>query len=345
MAARLILWGMLLHAAFAQPTEVQPASAESSREAARSPAEPGSSREEKFLSVFQIVKFKNGDCPASDGNRGVCFTEAECSSKGGVASGSCASGFGVCCVFTLETCGGTVTENNTYVQSADYPSAAPAGMCMYDLNKCDSNICQFRLEFEDVEMGGPAMGECQNDTMMVTGMDAVSTKVVPSTLCGTLTGQHMILTVKDQSQPGAKLIFNHASGSAKWRVRVTQFSCDDLDLLAPAGCVTYETGPSGNIMSFNSGGGSPELINDQKFSHCIKNQDGFCDVALTSNTFDMGTGDNLSFGNNLQSGSTFGDAGSLTWNFTGPYVATACSDSDNAAMNAGYDISYLLLPC
>ena len=25
----------------------------------------------------------------------------------------------------------------------------------------------YRLEFEDVEMGGPAMGECQNDTMMV----------------------------------------------------------------------------------------------------------------------------------------------------------------------------------
>ena len=78
-------------------------------------------------------------------------------------------------------------------------------------------ISWFRLEFEDVEMGGPAMGDCQNDTMMVqnkmilflqfnkrietphisnwcktqvTGMDAVSTKVVPSTLCGTLTGQH-----------------------------------------------------------------------------------------------------------------------------------------------------------
>merc|ERR1719264_1474831 len=296
MAVRFILWGLLLHVAFAQPTELQPASAESSSEA-------------------------------------------------GVASGSCASGFGVCCVFTLSVCGEAVTENNTYVQSENYPAAAPAGMCMYDLNKCDSNICQFRLEFEDVEMGGPAMGECQNDTMMVTGMDAVSVKVVPSTLCGTLTDQHMILSVKDQSQPGAKLIFNHASGSAKWRARVTQFSCDDLDLLAPAGCVTYETEPSGNIMSFNSGGGSPELINDQKFSHCIKNQDGYCDVALTSNTFDMGTGDNLSFGNNVQSGTTFGAAGSLPWNFTGPYIATACSDSDNAAMNAGYDISYLLLPC
>ena len=30
------------------------------------------------------------------------FSEAECSSKGGVASGSCASGFGVCCVCELE---------------------------------------------------------------------------------------------------------------------------------------------------------------------------------------------------------------------------------------------------
>jgi len=344
MATRLFLWGLLLHMAMAQPTELHAEDQVSEKEAATSLAAPGSSREEKFLSVFQIVKFKNGDCPASDGNRGVCFTEAECSSKGGVASGSCASGFGVCCVFTLSTCGGTVTENNTYVTSENYPAAAPAGMCMYDLNKCDSNICQFRLEFEDVEMGGPEMGACQNDTMMVSGMDAVSVKVVPSTLCGTLTGQHMILTVKDQSQPGAKLIFNHASGSAKWRVRVTQFSCDDLDLLAPAGCVTYNTEPSGNIMSYNSGT-SGELINDQKFSHCIKNQDGYCDVALTSNTFDLGSGDNLSFGNNVQSGSTFGTSGSLTWNFTGPYVATACSDSDNADMNAGYDISYLLLPC
>ena len=35
-------------------------------------------------------------------------------------------------------------------------------------------------------------------------------------------------------------------------------------------------------------------------------------MALTSNTFDLGSGDNLSFGNNVQSGSTFGTSGSLT---------------------------------
>ena len=96
------------------------------------------------LSVFQIVKFKNEACPASSGETGVCFTEAECAAKGGVASGNCASAFGVCCVFTVSACGGTVTQNNTYIQSPNYPAAAPMGMCMYTLNKCDSDICQFR---------------------------------------------------------------------------------------------------------------------------------------------------------------------------------------------------------
>ena len=37
-------------------------------------------------------------CNATDGNMGVCYTEAECSAGGGVATGSCASAFGVCCV-------------------------------------------------------------------------------------------------------------------------------------------------------------------------------------------------------------------------------------------------------
>ena len=45
---------------------------------------------------------------------------------------------------TVSACGGTVTQNNTYIQSPNYPAPAPVGMCMYTMNKCDSNICQFR---------------------------------------------------------------------------------------------------------------------------------------------------------------------------------------------------------
>jgi len=303
-------------------------------------------REEKFLSVFQIVKFKNGACSADDGNTGVCFTEAECSAKGGVASGSCASAFGVCCVFTVSACSGTVVQNNTYIQSENYPAAAPTGMCMYTLNKCDSNICQFRFEFEDVMISDPAMGDCTNDTLMFSGFDANSMKVVPMTLCGTLTGQHMVVNVKDATA-GAKMIFNivSAASMAKWRVKVIQLSCADSNLLAPPGCLTYDMAESGNIQSYNYNGGNGELINNQKFSHCIKYQDGFCDVALTSTTFDLGSGDSLTFGSNVQTGNMFGSSGSLNWNFTGPYVAPVCSDDTNTAMNMGYSISYLLLPC
>ena len=52
-------------------------------------------------------------------------------------------------------------------------------------------------------------------------------------------------------------------------------------------------------------------------------------MALTSNTFDLGSGDNLSFGNNVQSGSTFGTSGSLT-----------CENPPSSSVLAFY-----LLPC
>ena len=41
---------------------------------------------------------------------------SECTDKGGTASGGCAMGFGTCCLFTEETCGSTVSENQTYVR-------------------------------------------------------------------------------------------------------------------------------------------------------------------------------------------------------------------------------------
>ena len=49
------------------------------------------------FSLFNIVKFKNDVCTASNGNLGTCYTEAECTKFGGTNGGSCASTFGVCC--------------------------------------------------------------------------------------------------------------------------------------------------------------------------------------------------------------------------------------------------------
>ena len=70
-------------------------------------------RTAKVLSVFNVISFPNDVCYAESGLNGTCFTSSECASKGGSASGACASSFGVCCVFSL-SCGGTSSANNTY---------------------------------------------------------------------------------------------------------------------------------------------------------------------------------------------------------------------------------------
>ena len=41
--------------------------------------------------------FPNDVCKAGTKN-GTCYTQAECTERNGEESGSCASGFGVCCV-------------------------------------------------------------------------------------------------------------------------------------------------------------------------------------------------------------------------------------------------------
>lgn len=48
-------------------------------------------RDEKFMSLFHIVRFKADECEVS-GNTGICLAEAQCSQDGGRALGHCASG-------------------------------------------------------------------------------------------------------------------------------------------------------------------------------------------------------------------------------------------------------------
>ena len=56
-----------------------------------------------MLPLFTIVRFGNTACDADvTARNGTCYTAAECASKGGTSSGTCASGFGVCCTFDGE---------------------------------------------------------------------------------------------------------------------------------------------------------------------------------------------------------------------------------------------------
>ena len=73
------------------------------------------------LSLFTIVSWKQGPCTSTTGTNGTCYSSNECSNLGGTASGTCASGFGVCCLVTV-TCGGTTSVNGTYFQNPGFPS-------------------------------------------------------------------------------------------------------------------------------------------------------------------------------------------------------------------------------
>merc|ERR1719225_1842890 len=107
-------------------------------------SKPVETRNGKVLPVFQVVRFPNDPCVISGGSKnGTCYTAEECSNKGGTNAGSCASGFGVCCTFTLG-CGGSSSENCTYFDSA---TTVATGSCKAKICPCNDNICQMRLDF------------------------------------------------------------------------------------------------------------------------------------------------------------------------------------------------------
>jgi len=324
-------------------------------------------REGKLFSIFQIVKFENAECTAVDGNMGTCYTAAECTDKGGEERGKCASGFGVCCIAVVDPCNSnTVSLNNSYIVNPGYPGDATSGSSAcsgsgvsrssrqaattatytWNITKAASDIVQFRLDFEEFEISAPMMGSCDNDTLMITGADSVTNKNLPTNLCGVLTGQHMYLSVKTVSS--VQITIKLASvGAQKWKILLRQFDSSQTDYLAPRGCLQYYREDMGTISSFNSAGGSPELLNDQMYSICIAQNDAYCDIALTANTLDLsGTSgacsDSIAFGFNVACGTSLGFS---TWNYTGSYMIPFMSDSDNAAMVAGFDIGFVLLPC
>lgn len=337
-------------------------------EPAVEPAAAETDRDGKLFSIFQIVKFNNDACDAIDGNQGTCYTASECTANGGEERGNCASGFGVCCVAVVDPCNSnTVSLNNSYVVNPGYPGDATSGASActgsgvsgrsgrqaatsvtytWNITKATSDIVQFRIDFDVFDISAPMMGDCTNDTLMITGADAVTMKNLPTNLCGILTGQHIYLSVKTSSS--VQLTLTLASiGTQKWKMHIRQFDSSQTDYLAPRGCLQYYRQDMGSITSFNSAGGSPELLNDHMYSICIAQNDAYCDIALTANTFDLtGTSgacsDSIAFGFNVACGSTLSFN---TWNYTGSYMIPFMSDSDNSAMVTGFDIGFVLLPC
>jgi len=233
------------------------------------------SRTGKQFSLFSVVTFPNDQCSgksstSSSSVLGTCFSSSECTSKGGSMDGSCASGFGVCCVFTVNTCGATVTNNCTYIQNPAYPSSESSGSCSFSVQPLNSDICQLRLDFDNFDLTETStnVGTCV-DTFDVTSGSSRDY----FSLCGTLTGQHMYMeTGRKTTDQTLSFTIATTSTVATWRIKVNQISCFSLSK-APNDCLQYHTGVSGEISSLNYPTG---LLTDIMYSICIRREHGYC---------------------------------------------------------------------
>merc|ERR1712172_9263 len=258
-------------------------------------------REGKVLPVFQVIKFPNDICTGATRN-GTCYTSEECSNKGGTSDGTCASGFGVCCIFTL-ACGGSASENQTYLVQASVTTLTSP--CKYTICPVATNICRIRFDFTTMvlanavtgstvaatattasSLAGPLLGDCIDDQFSISG----GTGRGSPTICGTNTGYHMIVDADPTGNTCHTALFNiggTTSTSRSWNVLVTHYTCGDTDSSGWPGCLQYYTATANNIQNF----GFPPTItavtsgvthlSNQHYDICIRRASGSCYICYS----------------------------------------------------------------
>lgn len=239
-----------------------------------------SHRDDKLLNVFNIVKFPNDGCNATSGSYGVCYTSSECSNLGGKSSGSCASGFGVCCIFS-GGCGDSTSLNNTYFKS----STSDSSPCTFTVCKTSSDICQIRLGFETFVIAQPSTSypgdDSQNGRTQCHDSQFIATSdgTPAPTLCGTNTAHHMIIEARDDCNELSFSWTNSITTLPVWDIHIMQISCT-AQWKPQDGCRQYYTGLTGYIKSYNYEGGV-HLAN-QQYNNCIRAAQGYCSISYTS---------------------------------------------------------------
>ncbi|XP_068082170.1 uncharacterized protein [Anabrus simplex] len=243
------------------------------------PSSTSLERDAKFLNLFTVIQFPNQGCAASSGDNGTCLTAAECTERGGIASGPCANGYGVCCVF-IAMCGQNVRENITYFVNNGYPGPYDGtGSCQLTVNKIHPDVCQIRLDFDQFNIAGPepVNNVCTNDQFIVSGGNPVPA------ICGINTGNHMYIDTGLGSTNPVTLTFvtSGPSFARNFKVKVSQIPCSSI-YRAEEGCLQYFTGVSGQIKSFNYDPGSGLQLSNQDYSICIRMERNFCGIQYST---------------------------------------------------------------
>jgi len=253
---------------------------------------PNEPKDGKAIGIFNVVRFPNDVCNTETAMNGTCYTAEECSDRDGVATGSCADGFGVCCVISL-ACGATTSENCTYLSLAS--TAAVAGTaCTYTICPASSTVSRIRLDLTMFNIAAPfgpgiptdrtgaaantvntqgATGQCTMDTFQVTGSGGAS-----PVICGSNDGQHMIVDTDGAACVTAAFSFGMDTATRNYRIHAIQY--DRLNEMGgPAGCLQFFTGATGTVNTFNwvAVATSTHLAN-QDYDVCVRRLTDRCSI-------------------------------------------------------------------
>jgi len=247
-------------------------------------------KDDRAFSLFSVVSFDNDECTGTSGSGGICFTSSECTDKGGTSSGNCASGFGVCCIFTDESCetNKAIANNCTHIHNPGNPSAytTASTTCSFQIAG-DTDICQIRLDFLDATVfDGPTTGGCKADTAAHDAVSVTSPSGAGagqfSQLCGTLTGTHLYVETARDPTTAATLTIETgtATSNRRWDIKVTMIACNSPSR-APTDCLQYHTGSGGLIHSINWGATTPQMLDNLNYQICIRKNAGSCGIQYT----------------------------------------------------------------
>jgi len=173
-----------------------------------------------------------------------------------------------------------ISENCSYIQNPGFPNQLTATNSLsYTVRKCSDEVCRLRLDFESFSIRGVGGTNIANEGVCLDMFTITTTtrQVIP-TICGENDGQHIYVDIGANSGDSATINFAfNGDGNRMFDIKVTQLECGH-PFDAPDGCLQYLTGHNGRFTTFNFSPANENHLNNQRYSICIRAEEGFCCV-------------------------------------------------------------------
>merc|ERR1712156_650692 len=309
-------------------------------------------RDLKSIGIFNVVRFPNNVCDTNGNMNGTCYTAEECTSRDGVATGSCADGYGVCCVITL-SCGSTTTENCTYLQQVAATDPATDSdtslACTYTICPATATVPRIRFDLTAMELSAPyettqdgnagggldasgAIGQCNTHSFSVVGTGGPY-----PVICGTNNGQHLIADTDGKMCVTAVFKYGVATNSRSYTIHVIQYE-EMNEMGGPAGCLQFFSGDTGTVNTFNWNGiGASTHLANQNYDVCIRQRADRCRICWSTVGMVHGDSAAMTVGTFGVSNAGSADGAGMAGADDGPddCVLTADQDSNDFVIIAG----------